>query len=94
MFSFDLSQSFIFVLDVDECTASFPVCHVNATCNNTIGSYNCICKQGYSGDGKTCSLVGGEAAKVISKVHFHRFGKMQSICKENSKPIGMRCNNV
>ncbi|XP_068706631.1 uncharacterized protein [Montipora foliosa] len=43
--------------DVDECTASSPVCHVNATCNNTLGSYQCICKPGYSGDGETCRDV-------------------------------------
>ncbi|XP_068736547.1 versican core protein-like isoform X1 [Montipora capricornis] len=40
--------------DVDECTASSPVCHVNATCNNTVGSYRCTCYPGYAGDGKTC----------------------------------------
>ncbi|XP_044181356.1 uncharacterized PE-PGRS family protein PE_PGRS3-like isoform X2 [Acropora millepora] len=40
--------------DVDECTASSPMCHENAFCNNTLGSYNCTCKPGYSGDGKTC----------------------------------------
>ncbi|XP_068736588.1 uncharacterized protein [Montipora capricornis] len=41
--------------DVDECTASSPVCHVNATCSNTLGSYRCTCKPGYAGDGlKTC----------------------------------------
>ncbi|XP_068736615.1 leukocyte tyrosine kinase receptor-like [Montipora capricornis] len=40
--------------DVNECTASSPVCHVNATCNNTLGSYQCTCKPGYAGDGNTC----------------------------------------
>jgi len=40
--------------DVDECTASSPMCHENAFCNNTIGSYNCTCKPRYYGDGKTC----------------------------------------
>ena len=40
--------------DVDECTASLPVCDVNAQCTNTNGSYACKCKNGFSGDGKTC----------------------------------------
>ena len=40
--------------DVDECTASSPVCDVNAICQNTRGSYSCTCKIGYFGDGKTC----------------------------------------
>ena len=47
-------QFFIFVLDVDECKRKRNVCHVNATCNNTEGSYNCSCKDGFTGDGKTC----------------------------------------
>ena len=45
---------FLYVVDVDECTASSSVCHVNATCNNTLGSYQCTCKPGYAWDGKTC----------------------------------------
>ena len=43
-----------FCSDVDECTASSPVCDVNAQCTNTRGSYTCTCKLGFSGDGKTC----------------------------------------
>ena len=39
--------------DIDECTAESP-CHVNATCNNTEGSYVCECNTGFSGDGFTC----------------------------------------
>jgi len=42
-------------LDVDECSASIPVCDVNADCKNTRGSYRCSCKAGFAGDGKTCS---------------------------------------
>ena len=42
--------------DMDECSASIPACDVNATCQNTIGSYICTCKTGLTGDGKsTCS---------------------------------------
>ena len=42
-------------IDVDECTAFPNVCGANTNCNNTDGSYTCICKAGYTGDGKTCS---------------------------------------
>ena len=44
----------LFFLDIDECSASSPVCDINATCSNTPGSYYCTCKVGYTGDGKTC----------------------------------------
>ena len=28
---------------------------MNATCNNTVGSYECSCNEGYTGDGWNCS---------------------------------------
>ena len=42
-------------LDVDECDLDTDVCHANATCNNTIGSYTCDCNIGYTGDGFNCT---------------------------------------
>ena len=45
-------------VDIDECSASSPVCDINANCTNTRGSYYCTCKAGYTGDGKTCQLQG------------------------------------
>ena len=39
--------------DINECgNETLNDCHPNALCNNTIGSYTCTCKDGYSGDGK------------------------------------------
>ena len=43
------------VPDFDECKTGTHSCDDNATCKNTVGSYNCICESGYSGDGKTCN---------------------------------------
>ena len=43
-----------FVADVDECQDQMHICHLNAQCNNTVGSFNCTCLQGYSGDGVDC----------------------------------------
>ena len=31
--------------DIDECSASSPVCDINANCSNTRGSYYCTCRQ-------------------------------------------------
>ena len=38
--------------DRNECADS--PCHVSASCINTIGSFHCICNDGFSGDGFEC----------------------------------------
>ena len=40
--------------DTDECLI-VSHCHVNATCNNTEGSFTCTCDSGYFGDGVSCN---------------------------------------
>ena len=51
-------------LDIDECSSNAHSCGVNAVCNNTVGSYACACKAGYSGDGRKCT---GKAFWSFSK---------------------------
>ena len=48
------SMRLLFFLDADECNASESLCDVNADCENTRSSYRCLCKSGFSGDGRTC----------------------------------------
>ncbi|XP_020617316.1 signal peptide, CUB and EGF-like domain-containing protein 1, partial [Orbicella faveolata] len=43
--------------DINECSSAAPYCSADATCHNTIGSYQCRCKQGFSGDGKECKDI-------------------------------------
>ena len=38
--------------DIDECTTE--PCDKDAGCTNVVGSYTCICNDGYNGDGFTC----------------------------------------
>ncbi|XP_069544489.1 signal peptide, CUB and EGF-like domain-containing protein 1 [Brachyistius frenatus] len=40
--------------EADECSEGSDDCHIDALCQNTPKSYNCICKPGYKGDGKQC----------------------------------------
>ncbi|KAM7366816.1 hypothetical protein PAMP_014760 [Pampus punctatissimus] len=42
--------------DADECAEGSDDCHIDALCQNTAKSYNCICKPGYKGDGKQCEV--------------------------------------
>ena len=41
--------------DIDECSTNSHSCDVNAVCSNTMGSYVCACKAGYTGDERTCN---------------------------------------
>ncbi len=47
--------SFYIVLDINEClNSSLHNCHSDATCNDTDGSFSCMCNQGFFGDGVDC----------------------------------------
>ena len=48
-------MTLVVVSDIDECTDGTYSCDVNAVCNNTRGSYNCTCKDGFYGDGINCT---------------------------------------
>ena len=41
--------------DIDECLTGTHTCQEDATCNNTIGWYNCTCNPGFDGNGKNCN---------------------------------------
>ena len=41
------------VLDIDECISN--TCDSNAKCIDTINSYTCECKEGFTGDGTSCT---------------------------------------
>ena len=43
----------ILLIDLDECVSS--PCHMNASCSNTKGSFNCVCNPGYTGNGFECN---------------------------------------
>ena len=44
---------FCFGADVNECESD--ICHGDAQCTNTEGSFACSCNPGYTGDGKHCT---------------------------------------
>ena len=44
--------------DIDECVLELDDCHDNATCNNTIGSYTCMCNDGFEGNGSQFNCIG------------------------------------
>lgn len=52
MHNYTINPSFA---DIDECLSGNNSCDVNADCSNTVGSYNCSCNIGYTGDGFNCT---------------------------------------
>ena len=44
-----------FIPDVNECATEKHSCSNDAVCYNTRGSYDCMCKPGYIGDGRNCA---------------------------------------
>ena len=40
--------------DINECAATVSPCNPNAMCANTFGNFECTCKAGYTGDGRSC----------------------------------------
>ena len=47
-----------YISDTDECVdPSDNNCSSNANCTDTIGSYDCTCVIGYSGNGFTCEGI-------------------------------------
>ncbi|XP_075224050.1 nidogen isoform X2 [Lycorma delicatula] len=52
-------------VDVDECQNP-NVCHADATCENTDGSYTCTCNNGFQGDGKNCEYYEQHSCEVVS----------------------------
>ncbi|XP_068706641.1 uncharacterized protein [Montipora foliosa] len=81
--------------DVNECTASSPVCHVNATCNNTLGSYRCTCKPGYAGDGKTCKDISEctsfQPVCSVNALCINNLGSYSCSCKPGYSGNGKTC---
>ncbi|XP_046846617.1 scavenger receptor cysteine-rich type 1 protein M160-like isoform X2 [Xenia sp. Carnegie-2017] len=43
--------------DLDECSRNLHDCSIHRQCVNTFGSYRCLCKSGYTGNGTICNDI-------------------------------------
>lgn len=60
----------LFYTDENECASGQHTCHGDADCIDTIGGYECVCKDGFTGDGRYgCQ----------GKQHFNSASKLGSI---------------
>ena len=67
--------------DIDECSTDTKLCHEQATCMDTDGSYTCTCKSGYTGDGETCN-----GKHVCVRSPYYVSGQCH--------PGGMKCSTI
>lgn len=60
------------------------VCSVNAECKNTVGSYQCVCKEGYVTKGDTCEDVDecSQNGKLCEQSCVNTWGSFRCSCKQ------------
>ncbi|KXJ26046.1 Uromodulin [Exaiptasia diaphana] len=82
-------------IDINECAQS-GICHVNATCTNMPGKYNCTCKLGFQGDGNQCKDIdecttGSHTCHAQATCH-NTAGSYSCYCKLGYTGDGKSCS--
>ncbi|XP_048587806.1 fibrillin-1-like [Nematostella vectensis] len=84
--------------DVDECYPGHYNCHQDATCANTIGSFACTCKPGYTGNGVSCEDI-DECSSGSNNCHqdascANTIGSFACTCKPGYTGDGINCADI
>ena len=87
----------------NECTEGGHNCHAHATCTDYTGGFNCVCKDGYTGNGSSCSdrnecADGTHTCHSHATCHnryLHGHGvKFDCICNSGYYASGTTCYNT
>ena len=73
----NMSKCLQCLLDIDECAVGSDVCDTHAECSNTIGSYECSCTVGYTGNGFTCSKQADSLRSTVDLIIIFQAVKME-----------------
>jgi len=77
--------------DVNECFGRQTPCHDLATCENTPGSFQCTCLDGYAGDGvNSCTLIPEVVLTTCANLDCNM---ITSYCDEVGETPKCRCND-
>ncbi|GMR47408.1 hypothetical protein PMAYCL1PPCAC_17603, partial [Pristionchus mayeri] len=85
-------------VDINECKTNRSDCHEVAKCTNTIGSYSCVCQEGFEGDPfKGCTPI--DKCKSVkcdgtSETCKEVGGKPTCVCKDGFVSAGETCKDV
>ena len=81
--------------DVDECSTGDHYCGRNLACNNTVGSFACLCQEGYKSFGNGCVNLDECSANTLScptnSTCYDTEGSFE--CKCNSGLQGPNCDD-
>ena len=81
--------------DVNEC-ATGNMCDSNATCSNTLGSYNCSCNAGYEGSGRVCKDINECSSSPCdaNAVCSNNDGSYVCTCNDGFRGSGQICQDI
>ena len=83
--------------DLDECTEGYDNCSGDSQCINTVGSFTCICQEGYSWNGRACIDIDecGESNSCHGGAQCNNTeGSYNCTCRAGFTGNGQDCNNI
>ena len=85
-------------LDVDECEEGLDDCAEAAECTNIEGGFECVCQEGFEGDGKTCVDIDECGLRLDNCADDARCentpGGFECVCETGFDGNGISCTDV